>query len=125
MHLDFNYRQTIVGLCCYPCIRKHSSNPQDKIALFATHVVSDIEYIAKEIILIKRGKLLLKEEPAQILRRLETRVCEIHLEKEDVSDFVRTHKVSNIFGDKDGMTARFLSDPNYPGSRCRFRQTNA
>lgn len=93
---------------------------QDKIVLFATHVVSDVEYIAKEIILIKRGKLLLKEEPAQILRRMETLVCEVHLPKEDVSDFVKTHKVSNIFGDKDGMTVRFLNDPSCPVSDAIF-----
>ena len=87
---------------------------QDKIVLFATHVVSDIEFIAKEIILLKAGTLLLKEEPAQILRRMESLVCEIYLPKDMVSDFMKTHRVTNLFADESGVTVRFLNDPNHP-----------
>ena len=40
----------------------------DRIVLFSTHIVSDIEYIAKEIMLIKQGGLIKKDDPQIIMK---------------------------------------------------------
>ena len=40
---------------------------EDKIVLISTHVVSDIEFIAKEIILLNQGKTTCRMIPAKIL----------------------------------------------------------
>lgn len=42
---------------------------EDKIILVATHVVSDIESIAKEIIIIKSGKIVAKNIPEQLVKQ--------------------------------------------------------
>jgi len=40
----------------------------DKVILVATHVVSDIEEIAKEIILLKKGKIMAKDTPQALCK---------------------------------------------------------
>ena len=44
---------------------------EDKIVLISTHVVSDIEFIAKEIILLKKGQLISHDSPNKLQRSLK------------------------------------------------------
>lgn len=54
-------------------IRKMISNiAQDKIVILATHVVSDIEKIASEIILMKNGQVVAKEPPGKLEQQVHT-----------------------------------------------------
>ena len=41
----------------------------DKIILVATHVVSDIQSISKEIIMIKKGNIIEKGTPKDLIKR--------------------------------------------------------
>lgn len=49
---------------------------ENKIVLIATHVVSDVESIAKEIILLGNGKIESKGTPQELCGRLEGKVWE-------------------------------------------------
>ena len=44
---------------------------QDRIVLIATHVVSDIEFISKEILLMKNGRLIDKASPEQLQAKIQ------------------------------------------------------
>jgi ABC-2 type transport system ATP-binding protein len=52
-------------------ISKLSAN---RIVILSTHIVSDIEYIANEIILLKNGELLRKKKPSELLRDVKNKV---------------------------------------------------
>lgn len=41
------------------------------IVIFATHVVSDIEAIAKEIIIVKEGAIVIQEQPQSLIEKYE------------------------------------------------------
>ena len=82
----------------------------DKIVIIATHVVPDVEFIAKEIILIKEGRLLLQDKPGNILENMKDKVFEVHVSKEQVNDIQKKYKVSNISSEKDGVCVRFIAD---------------
>lgn len=82
----------------------------DKIVIIATHVVPDVEFIAKEIILIKEGRLLLQDKPGNILENMKDKVFEVHVSKEQVNDIQKKYKVSNISSEKDGVCVRFVAD---------------
>ena len=43
---------------------------KDRIVLLATHIVSDIESIADEVLLMKRGRLLNVSSPAELIKSL-------------------------------------------------------
>lgn len=68
----------------------------DKIVIIATHVVSDIEYIAKEIILMKSGKIIKQNKPSNLLNGIEGKVFEVYLSKDELNDIQKKYMVSNI-----------------------------
>ena len=43
---------------------------KDRIVLLATHIVSDIEAIANDIILLKKGKIMLSGAPKELIASL-------------------------------------------------------
>jgi ABC-2 type transport system ATP-binding protein len=82
----------------------------NKIVIIATHVVPDIEFIAKEIILIKDGKLVLQDEPVNILENIKDKVHEIYVSRDEVDDIQKKYKVSNIASEKDGVCIRIVAE---------------
>lgn len=50
---------------------------ENKIIIIATHIVSDIEFIAKEIILLKAGEIIDHGSPQQLLEELDGMVYEV------------------------------------------------
>lgn len=82
----------------------------DKIVIFATHVVSDVEQIAKEIILIKKGNILGKGSVESFFSNLSGKVFELSVEPNQLGEVERAFPVSNVsvFGGR--MTVRVISD---------------
>lgn len=54
---------------------------KDKIVLFATHVVSDIEHIAKEIIMLKKGNIIVSDTVHNLCKSLDGKVFELLLDE--------------------------------------------
>ena len=77
----------------------------EKIVILATHVVSDIEYIAREVLLIDRGHLVMRGTPAEILSGMEGKVWQLHISPEQLTEVQNQYIVTNILGEKDGMLA--------------------
>ena len=63
---------------------------KDKIVLLATHVVSDVEYISKEIIFMKAGKVIRHGTPGELLHDMEHHVFEVLVTAEE-QVFYETH----------------------------------
>lgn len=82
----------------------------DKIVIFATHVVSDIEFIAKEVLLLKEGKLIHKGTVEELNKKIEGRVFEAVVEPENVEGLKRQYKVSNVYREKEQCIVRFITD---------------
>lgn len=83
----------------------------DKVVILATHVVSDVEYIAKELIFIKEGRLLLQGTPAEVMERYSDKVWQLHVKPERLSEIQQNYLVSNIVGEKSGeICVKVVSD---------------
>ncbi|MEK3934642.1 ABC transporter ATP-binding protein [Sporosarcina sp. FSL W7-1349] len=54
---------------------------QDKIIILSTHIVSDIEYVANEVLLLKAGELIEKKSPTELLSELEGNVWSMIVEE--------------------------------------------
>ena len=91
----------------------------DKIVLFATHVVSDIEYIAKEILLLKDGRILFQGPQEELLRTIQGKVYEAVVPREQVETLQRNYSVGGISGAPDGIRVRFLSEVPPALENCR------
>ena len=82
----------------------------DKIVIFATHVVSDVERIAKEIILIKKGNILGEGSIQNFFSELSGKVFELTIEPEQLGEVENAVLVSNVSFDSEQMTVRVISD---------------
>lgn len=87
-----------------------SEMARDKIVIFATHVVSDVEFIAKEIMIIKQGELLYKAPVPELLNLVDGKVFEVHAKAENVEDLQHRYKVSNLSQNPEFVRVRIVSD---------------
>lgn len=83
---------------------------ENKIVLISTHVVSDIEFIAKEIILLKSGKLVSHETCNNLIKEIENKVFEVEINKEELKSFQNNYRVSNLFHNDDKIIVRTVTD---------------
>lgn len=56
-----------------------STISENKIIIIATHIVSDIEFIAKEIVLLKAGEIINAGEPKKLLTEISDKVFEVEV----------------------------------------------
>ena len=83
---------------------------EDKIVLISTHVVSDIEFIAKEIILLKSGQLVSHDTCNNLIKEIENKVFEVEINIDELKCFQETYRVSNLFHDDDKIIVRIVTD---------------
>ena len=89
---------------------------KDRIVILATHVVSDIECIAKRIILMNNGMIVREGAPESVLEDVEGKVYEVIADdriKEKYED--ANVKISNLSMTSGGILLRIVSDskPEY------------
>ncbi len=83
---------------------------EDKIVLISTHVVSDVEFIAKEIILIKSGRLLAHGGCDKLTGDIENKVFKIKIKSEELKKVQEQYRVSNLYHEGGEIVARIVSD---------------
>lgn len=82
---------------------------QERLVLLSTHIVSDIEYIANEIWLMKDGKLMHKGTADEIINSMPESVWECFVEKSMVSSFMSQYQISNMKSESQGVELRIIS----------------
>ncbi len=83
---------------------------ENKIVLISTHVVSDVEFIAKEIILLKSGQLVSHDTCNNLIKEIENKVFEVEINKEELKSFQNNYRVSNLFHNDDKIIVRTVTD---------------
>ena len=94
----------------------------EKIVIIATHVVPDIEFIAKEVLLLKKGELITFGKPHQLCKKIEGKVFEIAAPENKLKEISQMFKVGNISRDEKNIYVRVISDtlPNgYDYKLCK------
>ncbi|MGM7680629.1 ABC transporter ATP-binding protein [Cytobacillus sp. Hm23] len=87
-----------------------SSISKDRIVLLSTHIVSDIEFIAKEILVLKAGQLIHKEKPEELLEQIKDYVWTINVQEHEVQAFQAKYKVGNIIRQQNEIGLRVISE---------------
>ncbi|WP_273130877.1 ABC transporter ATP-binding protein [Bacillus weihaiensis] len=82
---------------------------RDRIIILSTHIVSDVESIANEIIMIKDKKVVYKDTVAAISGMLEGSTFEAEVPFENVPQFREKVKILGERQDRSFMTMRFIS----------------
>ena len=72
----------------------------NKIVLIATHVVSDVEFIARDVILLKKGVIADSAPPAVLLKKIEGGVWIVPCAESEVPAMQDRFRVTNIARDE-------------------------
>lgn len=83
---------------------------KERIILLSTHIVSDVEYIADKILLIRGGTLLASGNLEQMLEMGRGKVWECYVRPEEAEIWQARFSVSSLRNTKDGVRLRILSD---------------
>ncbi|ALS25564.1 ABC transporter ATP-binding protein [Paenibacillus sp. 32O-W] len=88
-------------------IAKFSEN---RTVLLATHIVSDIEFIANQVILLKNGRLLKQDTPQALVGGIAGKVWEVAATDETIDEKLNRLKVSNMMRDRHEIRLRVIDD---------------
>ncbi|MDU5882390.1 ATP-binding cassette domain-containing protein [Clostridium perfringens] len=85
---------------------------RDRIVIISTHIVSDIEFISNEVIMIKDHKILYKDSIENICSTLEGMVYETSITFKESKEFRKKYILLSEKQDGGIMKARFISRGN-------------
>ena len=88
---------------------------RERIVILSTHIVGDVESIAKEIILIKDKKVLNQDTIENICRLLEGKVYETFLSYEELPDFQARYQSLSERQEGGAMKVRFIAEAPQEG----------
>ncbi|MBU5266705.1 ABC transporter ATP-binding protein [Virgibacillus proomii] len=88
-------------------IAKFSEN---RIVLLATHIVSDVEFIANQVILLKGGQLVKQDTPQKLIRGMAGKVWDVTATDETVDEKLERLNISNMMRDRDKIYLRVIAD---------------
>lgn len=82
---------------------------RDKIVLLSTHIVSDVEYIADQILVMKKGELLMSGTVGQLTASMKDFVWHCSVPVEDVDHWNSQYCVSNLRHEGGQVELRIVS----------------
>ncbi len=96
---------------------------EDRLVLLSTHIVSDIEYIANEIWLMKDGSLMHKGTVDEIINSMPERVWQCFVGREMVPEYMRQYKISNMKAEPQGVELRIIANEK-PSENARSAEAS-
>lgn len=98
-----------------------SSIGRDRMVLLSSHIVSDIEYIAEEIILMKEGCFLKKEQPGKLISEMDGKVWECLADSTMAARLNDIYAVSNMKNVDRQVSMRIVSDEKPSGNAVSIK----
>ena len=83
---------------------------ENRIVILATHIVSDIEFIANQIILLHEGDMLKFGSPTELCQELHGKIWALTLDAPDVPTELVHHTISNMAREDEGIRLRIISE---------------
>ena len=94
---------------------------EERIVLLSTHIVSDIEYVANEILLMQKGEIKAAGTSEQLLAAMPEQVWSVDVEKREMEYYRKKYKISNMKTIPDGVRLRIISAER-PAEQAAFEQ---
>lgn len=81
-----------------------------KIVILATHIVSDVESISDDCLLLKGGRLIGRGSTGGLCAELEGRVWDIPMSEQQAEGYILTHSGANIIKREGGVFVHTVSE---------------
>lgn len=97
-----------------------SDYAKDCIVMLSTHIVSDIEAIADEVLLMKKGKLMAQGSVSELTKKAEGKVWELAVSEAEAGRWQEKEAVANLRHEGETVVLRILADarPAEEAVRC-------
>lgn len=82
----------------------------NRIVLLATHIVSDIEAIAKEIVLLKAGNVIEIETPGRLIEKVRGYVWNVEIAEAELPDMQARYLISNLRKSEKGLSLKVINE---------------
>lgn len=82
---------------------------EDRLVLLSTHIVSDVEFIANQIMLMKNGQFFYTGTTENLISSMDESVWHCTVPKQRVNDFAKKYLVDNVKTVPGGTELRILS----------------
>ena len=82
----------------------------DKIVILSTHIVSDIEAIADEVLLMKKGKFVLQGTVSELTQKARGKVWELTVSPQEAGKWQAKTTVANLRHEGKQIVLRIISD---------------
>ncbi len=83
---------------------------EDRLVLLSTHIVSDVEFIAEQILLMKDGKFFYTGTSEDLIASMEEEVWTCVVPRQDVNQYLQKYPVGNVKHVAGGAELRILSE---------------
>ena len=83
---------------------------EDRLLLLSTHIVSDVEFIAEQILLMKDGKFFYTGTSEDLIASMEEEVWTCVVPRQDVNQYLQKYPVGNVKHVAGGAELRILSE---------------
>ena len=87
-----------------------SSFSRNKIVLLSTHIVSDVEYIAGDILVMKKGKFIHEGKPDEIIHTVDGMVWECRVANGEVPSLEMKYNIGNMRTEGETTILRIISE---------------
>ena len=87
-----------------------SACARDRIVLLSTHIVSDVEYIAGEILIMKEGRLIHRGAPDAITHEIDGKVWECRVDPARAEELCSRYNVGNLKNVGNKTILRIIGD---------------
>ena len=91
----------------------------DHIVIITTHVVSDVETIADDILLMNKGKIVANGNPADLSDAIYGKVKEITVDDKELA-CLKNHPYTIIASKQDTKIIRIISEDSYPDEKIVY-----
>jgi ABC-type multidrug transport system ATPase subunit len=82
----------------------------ERIIILSTHIVSDVEATATEIVIINKGRKIQHAAPERLLQLLEGKVWEWIIPSETLTALKQSHLISGTIRRENGIQVRVVSE---------------
>ena len=90
---------------------------KDRMILIATHIVSDVEYIANHIIMLQKGNVICEGTADALRNGIKGQVFSLCVSEEQSKDIQKAYLVSNMKRENEGVYLRVISDHAPEGAK--------
>ena len=92
---------------------------KNKIIIISTHIIQDMDHLAKSLIFFKNGQLLDFKSPQELILSLKQFFYETIVSKNDLQKYIETYHVSSIVPINDDYKIKFFSHKDELFPHCK------